>query len=275
MRRSRFFVVLLVFLALACQARDESAPPVDLGSGLSPSSAPSPDVPLADLPVSSRLRIIESTLTLRVDDCRETITSISQAVSNDDGFVESSQEHHEGCPTQIVARIPSTRLEEFMGAVRSIGTLSEAQQRITDVSAPRADLAARLRNERAHEARLLAMMSEHAETLDDLLRVSEQLRVVRESIERMEAQARTLDEQTTYARVEIKLENIPNIVTTETPRTLDLLKEAGVAGVAFARSLLVGIARVILFVGPAAILMTALWAAIYVVWKALRKAFAH
>lgn len=273
MGRSCLAVALFAFLVFGCYSRTEDRTE-PLGSSLLASSELQADGPLSGPPVSSRSEMIESTLRLRVDDCREAIAAIRQAVSDHDGFIETSHEREAGCPAEMVARIPSIRLEEFNDVLRSTGTIMDAQQQVTDMSAPRADLAARLLNERAHEARLLAMMSERAATWSDLLRVSEQLRTVRESIERMEAQARTLETQTTYARFAIHVEPVPGIVTAERP-AVDLLSEAGIEGVTNAHRLLVGIGRTALFMGPSAILMTALLTAIRVVWKALSKTLAR
>lgn len=242
MGRSFLVLALFALLVLGCHATEGAPRAEPLGSSLVSSSELEADVPLSGPPASSRSEVIETMLRLRVDHCREAIASIRQAVNDRDGFIETSHERDEGCPAEIVVRIPSTQLEEFIGVLRSTGTVLDAQQQVTDMSAPRADLAARLQNERAHEARLLAMMSERAATLSDLLRVSEQLRVVRESIERMEAQTRTLETQTTYARLAIHVERVPGVATSER-HALDLLGDAGIAGLTNAHRLLVGIAR--------------------------------
>ena len=104
----------------------------------------------------------------------------------------------------ITLRVPATQLEQAQRAAAALGELTAQTSAQSDVTAEHADMAARLRNMRAEEARLRALFSK-AGDVSDLLEVEQQLSSVRGDIESAQAQLDYLDQQVALSTLEISL----------------------------------------------------------------------
>jgi len=81
--------------------------------------------------------------------------------------------------------------------------LSLEVENAIDVTEEYIDLVARLNNSKAVEARLLALL-EKAKTVEDILKVEGQLRIVREEIERLTAKLRYLENRIEYSTITVE-----------------------------------------------------------------------
>jgi hypothetical protein len=105
----------------------------------------------------------------------------------------------------LQVRIPQAELESTIDDLQGIGTLR--QQRITaeDVSTQLVDLDARLRNLRRTEASLLDIM-ERSGSMTDVLTVSKEVSAVRQQIEQIDAQVKSLRNQVAFSTLTMTLE---------------------------------------------------------------------
>ncbi|MCZ7683824.1 MAG: DUF4349 domain-containing protein [Sandaracinaceae bacterium] len=132
---------------------------------------------------------------------------------------------------------PAARLEALRAALRALGEVRHEEEVVEDVTEQRSDGAARLRNARREEERLLALMSERTATLSDVIAVEARLAEVRERVEQLEAAERALAQRVELAEVHVEL----------SPRSapfwrdpLATLSRAGAFGVEAAAAIVVG-----------------------------------
>jgi len=137
----------------------------------------------------------------------------------------------------LTVRVPSEKLDEFVEFLSNVGILDSFSISITEVSETYVDLSARLNSSRALERRLLELLS-RAESVDEVLKVEEELRRVRAEVEKLEAELRRLKTRVEYSTVTIILVggavSYGVTVTTEVedveglvPRLIEMLSKVG------------------------------------------------
>ncbi len=109
-------------------------------------------------------------------------------------------------------RVSAQRLEAVMRSIREMDGVAEVLREelsAVDATDRRADLTARLANERRIEVELLELIDKRPEALlADVLRVREALSDVRLNIERLDAQRSTLNERVTLATLRVSIVQI-------------------------------------------------------------------
>jgi hypothetical protein len=105
----------------------------------------------------------------------------------------------------LTIRVPSTRFEEARSGMRKLGLRVESEKiDAQDVSRQYVDHNASLRNLRAEESGYLAILK-HANTVKDMLAVTERLREVRGQIEQQQAEFNVLSRQIETVALTISL----------------------------------------------------------------------
>ncbi len=170
--------------ALSVSAADGS-PEVDPG-GYNGFPAPSQALPVADRQVARK-----ATVELATGDVRAAFLKAAQLVSVARGeFVESSSLTGEGtgATAELTMRVAAERLSDVLNDLRALGDVRSEKSDGEDVTTQAVDLEARLSNERQVERELLELMERRPEDpLKDILAMRQQLAVVRQSIEVLEA----------------------------------------------------------------------------------------
>lgn len=128
-------------------------------------------------------------------------------------------------------RVPSEHFPAFLAEAAHWGAIESRQISAEDVTAAHVDLAARLKNQRQLEARLLEMVSKQPGELKDLLAIETELSRVRQEIERMDAQLRLLEDRVAMSTITLVVREDQDYVTADSP-TL-----SGRASAVFAQSL--------------------------------------
>ncbi len=174
------------------------------------------------------------------EDPREAASALRTFTEDAHGFVSASEERADTAHLRL--RVPSTELgslRETLSTIDEALRLTEARE---DVTEAHADLGARLRNQRATEARLLALLDDRTATLGDVLAAERELARVREQIETLETEERALSHRVAMADVEVSIHR-------RTPSLLDApfesVASAFVFGARGALSLAVGAAVVL------------------------------
>ena len=220
------FLVLLGIACAACGARVSDM-------ALSESAAVSPPSPemadgeasapqqTADGGEASRQVIANANISLVVADTAAALTGIEQVVSDLGGYVAdmhlAKRGHDESDVLQgsITLRVPATGLEEALELLQALATdvnyLNISRQDVTDQYS---DLDARLRNLRATETELLALLTEVRERpnskVEDILAVHRSLAQIREEIETLQGRKNLLDNQIGFSTIWVEL--IPDSV---------------------------------------------------------------
>ncbi len=230
MERIRLIIpVFLVLLGITCAAC--AAGVSDVAFSDSPAEfAPSPDMADAEASApqraaegaeASRQVIANANISLVVADTAAALTGVEQAVSDLGGYVadmDLSKGGYDGSEVlrgSLTLRVPATGLEEALDLLQALATdvnyLTVNRQDVTDQYS---DLDARLRNLRATETELLALLTEVRERpnskVEDILAVHRSLTQIREEIETLQGRKNLLDNQIDFSTIWVEL--IPDSV---------------------------------------------------------------
>lgn len=104
---------------------------------------------------------------------------------------EDGATYGETAETTLTLRVPSARFDAALDALAALGSVGSRQVTVDDVTSQVVDLEARLRAQRAAEARYVAFVGQ-AGSVSEMLEVQSRLDGVRAQIEVMESQARSL-----------------------------------------------------------------------------------
>jgi len=102
-------------------------------------------------------------------------------------------------------RVPQEKLETTLDALAKLGSVENRGLSAEDVTTQLVDSDARLKNLRKSEEVVLKIM-ERSGSISDVLKASQQLSNIRESIERIDAQLKSLRNQVAYSTINLTLE---------------------------------------------------------------------
>lgn len=216
--------IFLVLLGIACAACGAGVSEMAF-SGSDAVSAPSPEMAdeeasapqqPADGAEASRQVIANANISLVVADTATALTGVEQVVSELGGYVadmDLSKGRYDELDVlrgSITLRVPAASLEEALDLLQALATdvnyLNVNRQDVTDQYS---DLDARLRNLRATETELLALLTEVRERpnakVEDILAVHRSLTQIREEIETLQGRQNLLDNQIDFSTIWVEL----------------------------------------------------------------------
>ena len=157
--------------------------------------------------IGIRKIIYTGDIQLEVKNPVEVMVVVERLVQAVGGYVASSNTTNQN-DTQIVTmslRVPAERYQDVMAQLRRVGDkVLEEKTTSQDVSEEYADLSAQLRNLEATEAQYLEFLK-RAQTIDEVLKVQQQLTTVRGQIERIKGRLTYLDRRSDLATINVKL----------------------------------------------------------------------
>jgi Domain of unknown function (DUF4349)/Putative zinc-finger len=103
-------------------------------------------------------------------------------------------------------RIPSAQLESAIAELKQLGHVEQESQSGEEVTKEFTDRAARMKNARATEERLLDVLRNHTGQVKDILATEQEIARVRGDIEQMEADQRSLQTRVDFATVELSVQ---------------------------------------------------------------------
>jgi hypothetical protein len=174
---------------------------------------------------TDRLVIMNAAIQLRVEDLAGAIASVRKLTQTAGGSVSelnvnsnSESPAPDGASAtsataripgpasaSLTVRVPAAKLADVQAKVGALGRLISQSSNESDVTQQHIDMAARLTNLRAEEARLRALLS-RAGQVSDLLAVERELSRVRGEIESMQGQLTYLEGQAAMATLTISLD---------------------------------------------------------------------
>ena len=190
-----------------------------------PSSASSGALPEGARPaltalVAERHIIRTGTLSMVVNDLPVAVTQIREIVASVPGaFIASSnvQRDDPDRTSTMTVRIPSQAFDPALTALRSIGAeVIDEDIRSQDVTEQYTDLAARLRNAKVTEERLLDILG-RAKDVKETLEVEAEVAKVRERIELLQGQLNVLTNQTSLATLVMQLHTVADLILEREP----------------------------------------------------------
>lgn len=105
----------------------------------------------------------------------------------------------------LVVRVPAEQLSAVLEEIRRLGRVTQEQLSTEEFTYQVVDLEARLRNARATEERLIAVLNERTGKVEDILEVEREIARTRQQIERMDAQRENLLQRVELATVNVML----------------------------------------------------------------------
>jgi hypothetical protein len=102
-------------------------------------------------------------------------------------------------------RIPSAQLDAALAELKQLGRADQESQSGEEVTKQYTDLAARLKNSRATEQRLLDVLRNNTGKVKDVLEVENEISRVRSEIEEMEADQRALQTRIDFATITLSV----------------------------------------------------------------------
>lgn len=200
-------VLALSLLAGCGRASRSEAPP--------PPTAVSPTVAAGDAqslkvgaPVAAgRSLIVTMDVSLKVDDVDQARARIRGEVERAGGYVAdaTSSGAGEDRRAHLELRVPASKVRDVREGLGAVGEITSDVEKVQDVTEERADLKARLHNARVQEKRVLEIMTTKTGAIAETVEAERELARIRETIERLEAQERTLDGKVELATLRVTL----------------------------------------------------------------------
>jgi Domain of unknown function (DUF4349) len=247
-------MVLLLSLAVGC-ARAE--PPSSSSSGSSPVSL-----------AASRSLAFTVDVNVRVRDVTAAAAKIRGEADALGGYVSNGVTSGLGddASSQIDVRVPKDKLASLRKTIASVGEVVSDSEKVDDLTEQHADLDARLRNARTQEQRLLELMSNKTANIGDLLTTEKELARVRETVERLDAEKRTMDASIDFATVHVSISSMTTPAAQTPGKSIMHAWSAGVNG---ARTIAVFLAMVAAAVSPTLLPILAFFVLLFFVFRKL------
>ncbi|WP_138499236.1 DUF4349 domain-containing protein [Nostoc sp. PA-18-2419] len=159
----------------------------------------------------SRPQLIKkAAMSLRVNSVDRTIDAVSQIINQQQGDLiglkqQQPKNDNPRYTATIELRVPENRLEPTLEQLAKLGTLESRNITAEDVGDRLVDFQARLTNLQKTEANLQKIM-DRAGSVRDVLSVAQELSNVRETIEQINAQLKSLQNQVAYSTITLNLE---------------------------------------------------------------------
>ncbi|MBF2067714.1 MAG: DUF4349 domain-containing protein [Calothrix sp. C42_A2020_038] len=162
-------------------------------------------------PVKIKAQLIKkATMSLVVESVDKSINEITQIIEKQQGDViklaqNQPKEELGRSSASIQVRVPQNSLDETLNHFAKLGTVKNRSITAEDVGDRIVDYQAQLVNLRRTEANLQKIMDK-AGSIRDTLSVSQELSNIRDSIERIDAQLKNLQNQVSYSTISLNLE---------------------------------------------------------------------
>jgi len=235
--------------------------------------SPQPPPPASTSPLIART----ASLSLVVKDFSAIQAAVKAVVSRHSGYVgelNTSTPSDAAKTLSATLRVPSAQLEPALAELKQLGRADQESQSGEEVTKQYVDLAARLKNSRATEERLLGVLRNNTGKVKDVLEVENEISRVRGEIEGMEADQRALQGRIDFATITLSVtEEYKASLNGAPSSTGTRLHNAFVTGYHSVVENMVGLTAWLLESGPTLLLWVALlffpirWA-----WRRVRRA---
>ena len=162
--------------------------------------------------------ICTASLTLETRDYDAARAALDTALSDADGYLESSSESTGSDNTRsanLTLRVPQSSYDSFLAAAAQAGSVTYQSQQAEDVTSQYLDIEARLANLTAQRTRLQELQAE-ADTLSDLLEIESSLSDVQYQIESWQSQLDWYSRQVECCTIYVTLDEVETLTPTDT-----------------------------------------------------------
>ena len=125
---------------------------------------------------------------------------------------------------QLTIRIPSDKLDSFVGEVKGISNVVSYNEEVDDVTTTYVDTESRVAALETERDRLMALM-EQAETMSDLLEIEARLTQVQYELDSYSSQLRVLQNKVSYATVNLYIDQVKVYTPVEEPTVWERISQ--------------------------------------------------
>ncbi|MCC5664584.1 DUF4349 domain-containing protein [Nostoc sp. CHAB 5784] len=207
--------VIFTSCASSHQLANKQLPPMAADGAANQASAPanessSQKAETAPIARSRPQLIKKAAISLTVNSVEKTIDAVSQIINKQQGDLiglkqQQPKNDNPRYTATIQLRIPENLLESTLEELAKLGTVKSRNITAEDVGDRLVDFQARLTNLQKTEANLQKIM-DRAGSVRDVLSVAQELSNVRETIEQINAQLKSLQNQVAYSTITLNLE---------------------------------------------------------------------
>lgn len=172
-----------------------------------PATGSLPNLPGGQQVFSDRKIIYTGDMTMEVQDPAASLNDITQIAQSFGGYVASSNTSVQGDRqiATISLKIPAESYNEALIRLRKVANKITVEKTTSqDVSEEFSDLSAQLKTLQATEARYIELLA-RANTIDEVLKVQQQIASVRTQIDRIQGRLQFLDRRADMATINISL----------------------------------------------------------------------
>lgn len=258
-------LVLFVLFAAGCA---KAAPP---SASEAPPPVAIPGATKSESPNADRSRVVTMDVTIVAERFDDSMKQLRASIERAGGYVSDLQESGTGEDqrARVELRVPAERAQEIRGSFAALGEITSQTEKVEDVTEQRADLDARITNAKTQEKRLLEIMSTKSGSINDLVESEKELSRVRENVERLEAQQRSLVGKVDYATIHVTLQ-ARSVPAWQTPGTS--LANAGRTGAKGAAAVAVYGSMAFLTLAPTMLPIASLVLVVYLIVRRRRAA---
>ena len=185
------------------------APEAPAGGTLTSMSDSAAQEPSADQKLIKRVEIEAET-----EDLESLMPQLMAEISSLKGYVES-QEVYNGSSyssyryrnAQLTIRVPAENLDKLVDQVKGAANVVIYNESVEDMTLTYVDMESRIKALETERDRLLELM-EKADTMSDLLEIEARLTQVRGNLESINSQLKVLQNQVSYATVQLYIEQV-------------------------------------------------------------------
>lgn len=213
-----------------------------------------------------------SSMDMVVQHPSETADKITALAEGLDGYLVSANDGGENASSgTLTIRVPADRFDEARSAIRKLGLRVESERiDAQDVSRQYVDQDANLRNLKAEEAQYLEILKQ-ANTVKDMLTVTEQLSQVRGQIEQQQAEFSALSTQVETVAIAISLRTeVEGRVVGLNWRPLYQLKLAVHDGLASVANYATAMLAIVFYLPAVLLWVGTILTAVIISWRATR-----
>jgi hypothetical protein len=175
----------------------------------------------AKSPQSPPQLIKTADISLVVQSLDATVKKVSKIVKQEQGDILGLQDDEpQNMGTRRITlmqiRVPQENLETTIDTLEKLGTIQRRKLRTEDVTTQLVDIQARLKNLRQTESSLQQILKRSG-SIGDVLKVTQEISKVRESIEQIDAQQKSLISKVAYSNINLQLEAAVSSKTPQQP----------------------------------------------------------
>jgi hypothetical protein len=219
---NNYFILIAIFAVTACQSKQqESLSEAAMPQRMAAMKAPAPEqddsstdeettpelpIPTGQPSATTNRKIIRNAqVRIRVSDFNASGQAIEKAIQQSGGQIANSNEtkSDNSIENALTVRVPAARLDAFLTLVLKESIFTDTKT-ITaeDVTRRYVDTEARIRSKKAVEETYLKLLKQ-ARSVEDVLKVEEQLGQIREEREVQEAELRQLKDEVALSTVNL------------------------------------------------------------------------